>query len=114
MSDNMLMQQQNQQLQMQAPLKDAALDQTYKDLNTQELTFNDTTYKVRYSQEFTQEATRRILSDDQALEDYYAQYDPRKLDGLKSKFFLNFPGKKSERKRLRKEYIDNMISTTRA
>ena len=114
MSDNMLMQQQNQQLQMQAPLKDAALDQTYKDLNTQELTFNDTTYKVRYSQEFTQEATRRILSDDQALEDYYTQYDPRKLDGLQSKFFLNFPGKKSERKRLRKEYIDNMISTTRA
>ncbi len=113
MSDITLQKQQNQQLQMEIPLQDHTLNKAFEDVKSRELTFKDKTYRVRYSEMFTQEGTQQILSDDDALVDYYSQHDPTQLRGLQSKSFLNFPGKKKERKKLRQTYIETMITTTR-
>lgn len=72
------------------------------------ITTNDVQYQVYFDSQEQEEETRSLLTSDQALEQYYERTNPEMLQGLRSKNFFNFPGKKAERKRLRTKHMESI------
>ena len=68
--------------------------------------FADQSYRVQYEsrEEFLE--GQKVMSSDDALVQYYEKNDPKMLTGLKSKSFINIAGKKSEKKNLRKSFLE--------
>ena len=63
-------------------------------------------YKVRFENQEDFLEGQQVLASDEALVQYYEKHDPKMLDGLKSKSFINIAGKKAEKKKLRRKYLD--------
>ncbi len=68
--------------------------------------FADQSYRVQFEsrEEFLE--GQKVMSSDDALVQYYEKNDPKMLTGLKSKSFINIAGKKSEKKKLRKSFLE--------
>ena len=69
-------------------------------------TFADQSYRVQFEsrEEFLE--GQKVMSSDDALVKYYEKNDPKMLSGLKSKSFINIAGKKSEKKKLRINFLE--------
>lgn len=72
------------------------------------VTFASQSYQVYFESREQEEETRELLESNDALERYYEKNDPKMLETLHQKAFYNFPGKKSERKRLRKLHLEKL------
>ena len=81
--------------------------------NSANVSLGEKRYEVYYESEKQQEETEALLNSDQSLENYYENHDATMLQGLRSKSFINFPGKKAERKRLREAHIKRISMETR-
>ena len=68
--------------------------------------FDGKNYKVNFETVEELEQSEKIMTSDEELVQYYEKTDPQMLEGLKSKSSINIAGKKSEKKRLRKKYLD--------
>ena len=68
--------------------------------------FEGERYRVNFETAEELEQSEKILTSDEELVQYYEKTDPQMLEGLKSKSSINIVGKKSEKKRLRKKYLD--------
>ena len=65
----------------------------------------DQQYTMYFESQEEMDEADRILDSDKALIQYYEKNAPEKLAGLRSKNFFNFPGKKAEKKKLRKAFF---------
>lgn len=63
-------------------------------------------YKVRFESQEDFAEGQQILVSDEALVQYYEKKDPSMLAGLRSKSSINVCGKKAEKKKLRRKYLD--------
>ena len=69
--------------------------------------FDNQAYKVRFDNKEEFQESQQIMTSDEALISYYENKDPTMLEGLRSKSRINVVGKKSEKKRLRKKYLES-------
>ncbi|MCR4797273.1 MAG: hypothetical protein K5853_02375 [Lachnospiraceae bacterium] len=69
--------------------------------------FDDQMYKVRFDTKEEFQESQQILTSDEALIEYYKKKDPDMLEGLRSKSSINVVGKKAEKKKLRKKYLQS-------
>ena len=68
--------------------------------------FDDESYRLHYENQEEFKESQSVMSSDDALVEYYQKKDPEKLKGLNSKSSINIVGKKSEKKKLRKTFME--------